>query len=329
MAQPSTAITRTELGSTFSEFDLAMSRRGFIGTRMFKPRMTAVQAAEVPLVPIEALLQDQPDDRTPGGSYKRSDFEFTKYDYHTVERGREEPIDDRTLAIYRDLIEAEDIHAQRAMDFIMRKYEMRCAAFAYDTAIFTDGPPDLTTPVAIKWDVYATAVPRRNVFDAIEKIKTSGACAPNKLTMNDTQLRDLVEVDSIISLIKYDSMDDPKKITPTFLAGLFTLDEILVASYVLKNTANPQQTAVVANVWANTSVLLGRMAVSDDPAEVCVGRTMMWSEETAGPGTDEGIAVTMEEYREENIRGGVIRGRTDYELKYIYKECGHLLTNIK
>lgn len=327
MAQPSTAITRTELGSTFMEFDLSMSRRGFIGTRVLRPRMSSVQAADVPLVPIEALLLDQPDDRAPGGSYRRGDWEWTKYSFATQERGREEAIDDRTLAIYRDLIDAEVIHAMRAMDFVMRKFETRVKTAVYDTAVWTGAP--LTTAVAIKWDAYSTAVPKRNVDAAVEKVKLSGATSPNKLTMNDTQLRDLTEVDSIIERIKYDSMDDPKRITSTFLAALFMLEEILVADYVLKNTANPAQAASIANVWDNDKVMLGRMAVTDDPAEVCIGRTIMFTEETAGPGTDEGIAVTMEEYREESVRGGVIRARTDYTQKIIYKEAGHLLTNIK
>ena len=47
MVMASTAIYRLELSATFYEFDLEMSRRGFIGPRVLRPRMVGIQAADV------------------------------------------------------------------------------------------------------------------------------------------------------------------------------------------------------------------------------------------------------------------------------------------
>ena len=94
---PSTAITRTDLASTFHEFDVVMSRKRFIGPRALRPRLVGVQAADVGKVPIEALLRNASDARSAGAGYKRDDFEFTKFSYTTDEHGREAPLDDRQL----------------------------------------------------------------------------------------------------------------------------------------------------------------------------------------------------------------------------------------
>ena len=327
MAVPTTAIQRTELGSTFNEFDLAMSRGGFIGQRVLRPRMSATQSAAVPLIPLEEQLQQQKTQRAAGARYQRGQFEWTNYSFATKEYGWEEPIDDRTLAIYRDLIEAEAIHASRCQDFVMREYETKVVATVYDTAVWTGAA--LTTPVGVKWNVPATAVPITNVFAGIDKVKASGGHKPNGLTMNDSQLRDVIRTAQVVDQLKFWGGDDPKNITPVMLAELFQLEFLLVANFSLKNTANPSAAGVIADIWDSTMVMLGRFAVTDDPAETCIGRTIMFSEESAGPGTDEPIAVTMEEYRDEPVRGSVMRSRTDYDLVVIFKECGHLLTNIR
>ena len=70
------------------------------------------------------------------------------------------------------------------------------------------------------------------------------------------------------------------------------------------------------------------VAVTDDPQEPCVGRTFLWNEENAGVGTDEELAVIVEEYREEGVRGSVIRARNDRDIVIMYKEAGHLLSNV-
>jgi hypothetical protein len=61
-----------------------------------------------------------------------------------------------------------------------------------------------------------------------------------------------------------------------------------------------------------------------------IGRTLMWREDSPGPtgAEDEEIGVAVEEYREENRRGEVIRARTDYQVKQLHAPAGHLLTNL-
>ena len=327
MAFPSTAITRTELGMNYEEFDLEMSRRGFIGARVYRPLMVGVQASDVPLVPIEQLLQNKAGltKRAPGATYRKGDFEWNKWSYATEEYGWEEPLDDRTLNMYRDLIYAEVIHANRAIDFVLRDFEVQAAAKLYDTAVWTGAA--LTTTLAVDWETPATATPQADVFAAIEKVKSNCGLRANGMTCTDGTIRDLVQVASIIDLIKYWGGDDPKTITPSTLAQIFTLDFILVAGMAIKNTA-AAGSLTIADIWNEDYSMVGKFAVSDDPAEPCIGRAPMWTTESAGPGSDGQIAVTVEEYRHEETRGSRYRARTDYTLNNLTVECGHLLTNL-
>lgn len=325
MALPSSAITRTDLASTWSEFDLAMSRKKFIGPKVLRPRIVGVQAADVGKIPIEALLLTRSDDRAPGAGYRRGDFEFTKFSYATDEHGWEETLDDRKLAMFRDMIDAENIHSQRAVDFLLRNYEIACAAALYDTAVWTGAA--LTTAITHEWDDHTNAVPVDDVEAARLLVIAGCGMEPNALICNRKQAFHLGQCANIVDRIKYSGLDDPKNISLAALAECLQLEMILVAGGY-KSTAKEGQDAAVSTVWGDEYMMLAKVATTDDPQEPCVGRTFIWGGDGPGaPGTDEEIAVIVEEYREENRRGSVIRARNDRDIVIMYKEAAHLLSN--
>lgn len=330
MAQPSTAITRTELSATFSEFDLAASQRGFIGPRCLRPRLVATQAADVGKIPIEALLQKAKNDaRATGAGYRRGDFEFSKFNYATDEHGWEEPLDDRTLRVFGDLLDAEFIHAQRAFDFVLRNYEVAVAAALYDTNVWTGAT--LTTAITNEWDEnhITDATPIQDIEGARRKIINGSGLVPNALICNRKQLHGLKNCDQIVNRLKYWGGDDPKSVSLAAVAACLELDIILVAGGDnLKNTAIEGQDFVAGNIWSDEYAMLARVATTDDPREPCVGRTFMWDEENAGTGSDTELALIVEEYREEQVRGSVIRARNDRDIVIMYKEAAHLLSNV-
>lgn len=326
MALPSTAITRLELSATFSEFDLAMSRRNFIGPRVLRPRLVAQQAADIGKIPIEALLITKDDSRAPGAGYKGGDFEFTKFSYATDEHGREEPLDDRTLKVYQDVIDAENIHSQRAIDIVLRNYEIAAAAAIYDTSVWTGAA--LTTAITHEWDDATNAVPLTDIEAAKRKVRDGSGLEPNALICNRNQFWNLANTDQVVNRIKYWGGDDPKQINEQMIAAACDLDFILVSGGI-KSTAKEGQSAVIAQVFSDEYAMVARVAVTDDPQEPCVGRTFMWSEENAGaPGSGEELAIIVEEYRKEGVRGSVIRARNDRDIVIMYKEAAHLLSNV-
>ncbi len=332
MVMASTAIYRLELSATFYEFDLEMSRRGFIGPRVLRPRMVGIQAADVGKIKLEQLLQKRNTLRAPGAGYNRSQWEFDKYNYSTDERGVEEPIDDHNLAIFKDLFDAEAISSQRAQDGVMRDYEENVAAAVMNSTTWTGAT--LTGAVSNKWSVAASATPVQDIETAKRAVRVNSGLEPNCVVLNYINAWDAANSAEIVDRIKFSGYDDPKKLSDfaqiaNLLAQIWSVKYVLIAGGH-QNTANMGQARAISRIWPDAQVMVARVAETDDPREPCIGRTFMWSEDGASaPGTEEEIAVLVEEYREEWRRGSVIRARTNYDLEIMYPEAGFLLTNIE
>jgi len=325
MVMPSQAITRTDLSSTFSEFDERMDRRKFIGPRVFRPRVVAIQSADVGKVPIEALLRTPPDTRAPGGGYRRDDIEFDKFSYATEGRGRERTLDDEQLAIYRDMIDAEQLAARAVEDIVLRNYEIAVAAAVYNTTTWTGAA--LTTAITNEMDDHENATPIDVVEAARQKVIDGTGLVPNALICNRKQAWHMRQTAQIVDRLKYAGFDNPRNFTIQALAECLDLDFVLVAGG-LDNTANEGQAASISQIWSDEYMMVARVAVTDDPQEPCIGRTFLWDGDGPGaPGTDEELAVIVEEYREEAVRGGVIRARLNRDLVVMYAAAGHLLSN--
>jgi hypothetical protein len=68
--------------------------------------------------------------------------------------------------------------------------------------------------------------------------------------------------------------------------------------------------------------MVAKIATSVDMREPCIGRTFHWTQDGSS------IGGTVESYREEAIRGDVIRVRHDVDEVILYPEAGHLLSNV-
>ena len=335
MATPSTAVTRYELSMSYAEFSLLANRRGYIGLRAAPPIAVALQAAKFLRINVESLLGKIEDTlRAPKAAYKRDDFEWTEDQYATEDHGVEEPLDDRILKIYGDILRAEQIHTQRAINRLLQAYEQSVASALFDTGMWTGAA--LTTAVSTPWSTLDTSTPITDVDNAIEKVKASCGMRPNALIVSDYALRKLKRTSQVQDLLKYSGQDDPKNLaTISALQELFQLEQILVGDG-FKNTSDPGQTASFARLWDTTMAMVARVATDtgltadlEDP-EPCVARTIMWSDENAPlPGADDTApGVIIEEYRDELHRGGVIRARNDRVVKVVHVEAGYLLTNV-
>jgi hypothetical protein len=56
--------------------------------------------------------------------------------------------------------------------------------------------------------------------------------------------------------------------------------------------------------------------------DACIGRTFHWSQDGSS------IGGTVESYRDERVRGDVIRVRHDVDEIVLYPQAGHLLSNV-
>ncbi len=323
--QPTSAITRLDLGMTAEEFNLAADRAGFIAPRVFRVFQTPLNASQFPKRTLEQLLKLHDTKRAPRAGYNSDEGEFGTDSYATEDHGLEGKLDDREVAIYRDVFDAELATVNATVDGVLRRFEYDAAAATYDTAIWTGS--SLATAITNEWDDHTNATPITDVNAAREKIVHGTGIEPNALIMNRFQMRHARECPEITDKIKYVMGTLPKEITPAILAQAFDLDFVLVAGG-MKNTANEAQSRSISRLWSNEYMMLAKVALTDSLEEPAVGRTFVWDGNGgAGPGSDTELAYLVEEYRNPNETGTIYRCRNDRGIKRLYPALGHLLSN--
>jgi hypothetical protein len=308
----------------FMEFDLEMNKKSYVGHKVLVPRPVGIQAASVGKLKPEFLLAQMDTKRSPGAGYKRGDFQFDSFSYATEEYGEEEPLDDRQVAMYADILDAETIHSARAASFVLDHYERDCASTLYNTTTFTGA---LTAAVAAKWNDWVNATPIQDIVVNREKVIVNSGLVPNTLLINSYQFWNLVNTAQIVDRIKYTETATQTEVAGQ-LAAVLGVEQVIVAG-ALTNTAATPTAAAISRIWSNSYAMLCCAAKTEDPQEPCIGRTFMWTGDGPGaPGTDEQLALIMEEYREEKVRGSVFRGRNDREIVLMYAAAGLLLTGV-
>lgn len=303
-------------------FDLEMQRRGYIATRVWPIVETGSQAGTFGKVTIESLLANASVDRANGSGYNRGTWKFDDAAYATKERGAEEVIDDRTLKMYRNYFDAEQVCTRRAYERVLSAQEKRVAAAVFNPTTYTGA--SLTTAVTNEWDDWTNATPIADVEAAVQAIWANSGLWANALIINRKVFRNLRNCAQVIDRIASSGAGSPTKatdVTEQMLAAVFDLPNIIVAG-TGQNTANEGQAATIAPIWSNEYAMVCRVAETNDFEEPCIGRTFHWAEDGSDP---EG---TVETYRDETVRSDVVRVRHDVDEQILHVVAGHLLSNI-
>lgn len=324
MPQPTTNTfeRREDLGMRFEELDLAMNQQGFIGHRVLPILPRSTPSGKFPRVKIEQLMQNLQTNRNPEGTYNRSKREFADDNYDTKEYGLEAILDDRTVARYDDLIDAEVFEGQVIENALLTTYERQVADLLFNATTFSGK----TSGITDEWDDIGNAKPVSDVNTAINVIRLACGKKPNAVIMNDFVFRNAIRCTQVIDNLKYQGFQDarPGEISKQALAISLNVDEVIVAEG-LYNTKDVGQTPVLADIWSNEYILVARVAKTRNPMEPCIGRTIMWDREGSPDGDRMGVIA--ETYYEDQRRGGVLRRRTDWGLKTLFLECGYLYSN--
>ena len=321
MPSPSGALAtkRPDLAGSFMEFGLELNRLGFIGQQVFPVFETQKDGGKFGLIPIEQILKGGETKRAPGAKYPRGDWTFAPASFQTEEHGWEEPVDDAESRMYAEYFDAEQISAMRARDVVLRNYEKRVSAAVIDTARWTGAA--LTTAAAAAWATAASATPLTDVKNAKQKIYDGSGLIANAIIMSYKTWLDLREVAQVVDRVKSSGLYDPttKGLNLAAMQSAFDLPYVLVGGGVFLSSAEGQA-AVVGSVWDKTKVMVCRVATSNDFREACIGRTFHWSEDGSS------IGATVESYRDETVRGDVIRARMQTDEVVLLTEAGHLIT---
>lgn len=322
MASPSsTSFQRPDLGRSFEEYGLRASWAGFVAQQVMPPMPVGLQKASFSKIPIEALLMTRDTARAPGGGYARQDWDFEQDSYDCKEHGAEEVIDDGERAIYAYTIDVEQIGADRTYDAVARNLEIRVADAIFNASTWTGA--SLTTAVTTEWSNKASATPIADVKAAIQKVWDNSGLTGLSMVVNRKVFENLRVCDEIVNLVKYWGGDDPKQgsISAKLIATALGLENVIVANGV-KNTAQKGQTASLSPIWSSEYAMIFKPVQSQDLKEPGLGRIF----DFVADGSSVSGAVEM--YREERVRGDVVRVRHWTDEKVLYVQAGHLLSNI-
>lgn len=312
---------RPDLAASFEEFNLDADRAGFIGLRALPVVEVAKKSGSFGIIPIEQLLQSPDTKRAPGSGYARGEFGFETSTFACEEHGWEEPIDDCEAAMYAEYFDHEQISAARARDFVLRNMEIRIAALIFNATTWTGST--LTTVITNEWDDAANAIPITDVKNAAATMWDNSGLWPDTLIINRKVFNNLRTCSQIIDSIRAAGAGDRAlqgDINVGMLAQAFDLPKILVAGSA-KNTAT-EGSLTIAQIWSDEYAMVCKTANSADFREPCIGRMFHWGEDGST------IGGTVESYREEKVRGDIVRVRHDVDEKVLYVEAGHLLSNV-
>lgn len=342
MSAPSTAITRFDLSLSYAEFNILANLSKFIGLRVLPPLAVALEGGPFLRLKIASYLTKvEETKRSPKSTYSRDDYEWDTDSYSVDEHGVEEVADDAMIERYGDVIRVEQIAVIRAVNRILQRLEYDIAAAVFNTSTWNGAA--LTTTIATPFTTKASADPLA-VFDAAHD-KVSAGCGEdaNTLVITKAGFRAMIRTDRLEGLLKYDASElimamqtgQNQSMVGEIMSGLKDLlqvEQILVARG-FKNTADRGATASLARQWDSTMAML--CVVRDDGLDgdlesptPQVGRTIFTTKNGEPlPGSDDaGLgSLLFDEYREENVRGSVMRPRNKRGIKILHPECGHLL----
>lgn len=345
MGAPSTAVTRLDLSLTYQEFNIYANLQKFIGLKVLPPMGVELEAADFPKVALASLLTKIEDtERAPRAGYNRDSWEWTKDSYVCAEHGVEETVDDATVERYGDVVRVEQIAVMRAVNRILQRLEYDIAAAVFNTTTWTGS--SLTTAVGTAWTTKATADPIADIDAAHEKVSTGCGEDANTLVLTKKGFRSLIRTDRVEGLLKYDASEllvalstgQNQSMVSEIVSGLKELLQVqqILVGRGFKQTADKGQTASLSRMWDDTKAML--CVVHDDGIDgdlespsPQIGRTIFSTKNGEPiPGSDDGGlgSLLFDEYREESVRGGIMRPRNKRGIKILHPQAGHLLTAV-
>ena len=231
-------------------------------------------------------------------------------------------MDDNEARMYAEYFQAEQISTLRAFSAVLRNAEQRVADAVFNTTTWTGS--SLTTAITHEWDDATNAVPLTDVEAAVQKIYDNSGLWANALIINRKVFRNLRNNDQIIERINASGAGSPSKatdVTTQMLSAVFDLPNIIVAG-TSKNGGKEGQAATPTQIWSGEYTMVCKIASGPDMRDPCIGRTFHWSQDGSS------IGGTVESYRDETVRGDVIRVRHQVAEVVLYPEAGHLLSNV-
>ncbi len=307
--ESATTIVRPELALYLSEFDAEGAAKRFIGRRAAPIYVSDNQTGEYGIVNRESFQKRTDSHRAEGAGYARITGKVSKATYSTEEYGLEETLDDRQAARLRPTFELEQLAIRHLWYQMLLDYEYRVHA-AYTGLGLTN------TNVSTAWTTTDSAKPINDFQTQFDNLAKSCGAAPSDLSIIIPQAdwRELLAVAQVNDKIKYTYPGiQPAELTGAQVANMLGVKEVLIAG-AYYDTTEEGYAASLSAIWTSGVIYIGLLSPEGAPLNAeSAFRTVVWNEGSNGDSLASNIStmdyVTVESYRDEVVRGDVIRAR--------------------
>lgn len=255
--------------------------------------------------------------RAPGASYRRGGVTVSGDSFECLDYGYEHQIPKEHEAMYRSLMQSQIVAGQTVLGELYTGLEYRVATLLCDTAVWT-GAALFTDNHAAPWDTAGSDVIAA-VAAAKQKVMDGTGLEANALITSANQITNLMMKNTAIrALLSGIVVATPEEMS-RFLGPILGLQHIIGVGAIYNSGNEGDSTATITQVWNEDYAMVARVALTDDPSEVCVARSLFW--EAMGPGTSADYNV----YTEPQTKSTVVQGDLYVDEVVIDKYCGHLM----
>ncbi|MCK4960620.1 MAG: hypothetical protein KAT00_14510 [Planctomycetes bacterium] len=311
MIQQATRGTpRMDLGEALHEYD--SSGQGFIAMDVLPARGVTKKAATVSVITRENKKRADAKHAN-GGGFNRIGLTAEDLSYACVDYGLESPLTDVDRENYSSDFDAEVETVDLVQSSILVEREIRVAAMAFNTTIFT-GSDLYTDNSSAPWDDIATKIINQ-VAAAMEKIRRNTGVKPDSMAIGAVSFNNLRKNTEIKDMFSGATVITAEMIR-THLASILDLQNLFVGGDVY-DSAKEGQSFTAADIWSDDYALIFKQH-SGNLKTPGLGRSYQWE-----PFGGEEVAPV--QYREEQTESDIFRVRDFVDEKVHDSYFGHLL----
>lgn len=305
---------RISTGTAFEEYPIVRFS-DMVGLDILPVFNTAKRSSAIPLITRESILRRRNIRRAAGAAYSRDSYATDELTYTCHEYGTEQVIDDTFREVYANDFDA-DLAAQQLCESILRReQEIRIEAAIFNGTTWPSGTAALCTDVSTDWDSASSTV-IADIIAGCLVVQANCGIWPNTLVVSSLHIKNLMSNTDLLGRMSANERDSMIAIL-TAIPALTGVNRLLIAA-AQSNAGGEGETLSLGNIWDDDSAWLGVCATTSNIMEPCVGRTMLWTDDSPEPFVNEW-------YREDQTRGDVWRCRHYVEEKIFDPYFAHRL----
>jgi hypothetical protein len=304
-----------DLGAAFMEYDGARAR---FATPLALPLLPVPRkAATFGRITRETMLRLANTKRSRGSNYNRVDLYTEDDNYSCVEDGLEGVLGDDDRANYANDFDAEMATVTQIQTKLMLNLEVEAAAALFNAVTWLSTDAALYTDYSsAPWDNIASDIIGQ-IITKSETVRLNCSVRPNALLVGAASLANMLKNTGIKAQFPAAPIIT-RAMIESALPAIFGLDRLIVGGQVY-DASKEGQSFSGTDIWGDDYAMIGVFANPGDPVNTpCVGRTFLWT-------PDSPDLVTVDQYREERVRGDIFRCRHHKVIKIMDAYFGHLL----